>query len=441
MLLAQSSFRSVGIVIFAIIIVGLVVYLFFNLLDSRGEGGAEVELAANRKPYFEDDILETRKLDLSLLSGLFLLSVIGIALPLYWLGEPGRQQGLLENVNELRTEEGAESFEESCSSCHGGGGAGGIAAWAITEAGTGEFIASVDWVAPSLTSVLTRFDEEEVLHTLNFGRNSVMPAWGAPGGGPLTTQQLEILVTYLRSIQRDADAVQASVLDGLIEGARDEMIARDEALSAELFELEFNLARASQSGLSGPIEEAQSALGNFQAETNALFPNDELAAWVEEISDPDHEEYLTYGELLFTNRADSGAYGCARCHTAGWSFDGATDFDLNGDALTTFLDEDGNEVPGYVQGGGWFGPNLGGRTTLSQFPQVNVQEAFISVGSEVGVQYGLAGQGSGQMPGFGARVDTNLVEIDEFGNEVERVWPASLTQDQIAAIVAYERSQ
>lgn len=441
MLLAQSSARSVGIVLFAILIVGLIVYLFFNLLDSRGEGGAEVELAANRKPYFDDDTLETRKLDLSLLSGLFLLSVIGIALPLYWLGEPGRQQGYIENTNDLRTEEGAESFEESCSSCHGGGGAGGIAAWAITEAGTGEFIASVDWVAPSLTSVLTRFDEEEVLHTLNFGRNGVMPAWGAPGGGPLTTQQLDILITYLRSIQRDGDAVQASVLDGLVEGARDEMIARDEALSAELVALEFDLAVATQSGLSGPIEEAQSILGNFQASTIEMFPNDEMAAWVEDMSDPSHEDYLTYGELLFKNRADSGAYGCARCHTAGWSFRGASDFDLNGDALNTIVNEDGTEVPGYVQGGGWFGPNLLNGTTLSQFPQATTQEAFISVGSEVGVQYGLAGQGSGQMPGFGARVDTNLVELDDFGNELERVWPASLTQDQIAAIVAYERSQ
>ena len=441
MLLAQSSFRSVGIVIFAIIIIGLIVYLFFNLLDSRGEGGAEVELAANRKPYFDDDILETRKLDLSLLSGLFLLSVIGIALPLYWLGEPGRQEGLLENTNELRTEEGAESFEESCSSCHGGGGAGGIAAWAITESGTGNFIASVDWIAPSLTSVLTRFDEDEVTHTLNFGRNGVMPAWGAPGGGPLTTQQLEIIVTYLRSIQRDEGAVQAAVFDGLVEGARAEMISRDEALSDELFSLELALTRASQSGIASQIEEAQSALGNFNAETAALFPNDELAAWVEEISDPDNEEYLTYGELLFTNRADSGAYGCARCHTAGWSFEGASDFDLNGDPLTTFVNDDGEEVPGYVQGGGWFGPNLGGGTTISQFPQETTQQTFIAVGSELGVQYGLAGQGSGQMPGFAARIDTNLVEIDEFGNEVERVWPASLTQDQIAAIVAFERSQ
>ena len=440
-LIAQTAVRSVGIVIFAIVIIGFIVYLIFNLLDAKGESGAEIELAANRKPYFDDDILETKKLDLSLLSGLFLLSVIGIALPLYWLGEPGRQSGLLENTNDLRTEDGAESFEESCSSCHGGGGLGGEIAFAITEAGTGNFIASVDWVAPSLTSVLTRFDEDEVLHTLNFGRNGVMPAWGAPGGGPLTTQQLEILITWMRSIQRDGDAVQAAVFDGLIEGARDEMISRDPVLFDELFELERDLQLALQSGVGSNITEARTNLGNFQARTSELFPNEALAAWIEQISNPSDPEYLTYGELLFTNRADSGVYGCARCHTAGWSFEGAFDFDLNGDPLNTIIDEDGNEVPGYVQGGGWFGPNLRGGSTLSQFPLEDSQVGFITIGSELGIQYGVAGQGSGQMPGFGARLDSNLVEVDEFGNELERVWPASLTPEQIVAIVAYERAQ
>ena len=445
MFLAQSAARDVGFVILAIVIIGFIVYLFFNLLDSRGEGGAEIELAANRKPYHDDDILETRKLDQSLLSGLALLSIIGIALPLYWLGEPGRQEGLVENTLELWAEDGAEEFEEACSSCHGGGGAGGVAAFAITESGTGDFIASVDWIAPSLTSVLTRFSEDEVIHTLNFGRNGVMPAWGAPGGGPLTTQQLEILVVYLRTTQRDFDSVQNSVQDGLVEGARLEMVSRDPELSDRLQEARLNVQRATQTGVGSNIEEAQGELGALQAEIGALFPTDALTDWIDEISDPEHPEYLTYGELLFTNRADAGAYGCARCHTAGWSFDGANDINVNGEVLSTVIDEDGNEVPGHQQGGGWFGPNLTNGGTLGQFPTSSTMEAFITTGSELGIQYGNAGQGSGQMPGFGARQDSGLVEevfdptLQEF-IEVSVEWPASLTDDQIAAIVAYERS-
>ena len=445
MFLAQSAVRDVGFVILAIVIIGLVVYLFFNLLDSRGEGGAEVELAANRKPYYNDDLLETKKLDQSLLSGLALLSIIGIALPLYWLGEPGRQEGLVENTLELWAEDGAEEFEEACSSCHGGGGAGGVASFAITEAGTGEFIASVDWVAPSLTSVLTRFDEDEVLHTLNFGRNGVMPAWGAPGGGPLTTQQLEILIVYLRTTQRDFESVQNSVADGLVEGAREEFVSRDPELSARLQDARLGVQRAVQTGVSSAIDEAQGELGAIQAEIGQLFPAEDLEAWLEEASDPDHPEYLVYGELLFTNRADAGAYGCARCHTNGWSFDGANDLDIDGNVLSTTIDDDGNEVPGHVQGGGWFGPNLTNGGTLGQFPLEETQNDFIAVGSELGTLYGQAGQGSGQMPGFGARLDDDLMEevfdptLGEF-IETPVEWPASLTEDQIAAIVAYERS-
>jgi len=445
MILAQSAVRDVGVVIFAIIIVGFLVYLFFNLLDSKGEGGAEIELAANRKPYYDDDILETRKLDQSLLSGLVLLSIIGIALPLYWLGEPGRHEGLVEYQLERWTEIGGEQYEEACSSCHGGGGAGGEASYAITEAGTGAFIASVDWTAPSLTSVLTRFSEEEITHTLNYGRNGVMPAWGAPGGGALTAQQLEVIITYLRSVQKDADAVQAAVQDGLVEAARLEWVSRDPELSVALQEAEFALARASQTGVSSVIEDAQADLSAVQKTIGETYTNEDMAAWVEEISDPAHEEYLTYGKLLFTNGADAGAYGCARCHTAGWSYAGASDLDIDGQPLTTVLDADGNEVPGYIQGGGWFGPNLTGGSTHSQFPLPETMIDFIRRGSEDGIQYGEAGQGSGQMPGFSQRVDADILEEvfdEQLGEviEVEKVWPASLTEAQIAAIVAYERS-
>ena len=445
MILAQSATRSIGIVIFVIIGIGFALYVLFNLLDSKDEAGSELELAANRKPYFSDDVLETKKLDWSLLSGLALLSVIGLALPLYWLGEPGRQEGLVENTIELWTEDGAESYEESCSSCHGGGGAGGIAAYAITDQATGEFVASVDWVAPSLTSVLTRFSEEEIIYTLNFGRNGVMPAWGAPGGGPLTEQQLEILVVYLRSVQKDEDAVQTAVRDGLIEAARLEWAQRDGALGEELRDAEFALARAEQTGIDSLIEEAQAALGAVQKLINDAFPSEMMSDWIDEISDPEHEEYLTYGKLLFTNRADSGAYGCARCHTAGWSYSGAYDLGIDGEPLSTVVNDDGEVVPGYVQGGGWFGPNLTNGSTIAQFPSEEAMVDFIRRGSVDGVRYGTAGQGGGQMPGFSSRVDDDLLEDvfdDDLGEviEVSKRWPASLTDDQIRAIVAYERS-
>lgn len=437
MILAQSATRNVGIVILAIVLLGFLLYVLFNMLDARGEGGSEIELAANRKEYHEDDVLETRILDLNLTASLVLISVIGIALPLYWLGEPGRQEGLVDHSIELWTEDGAEAFEETCSSCHGGGGAGGIAPYALTTT-EGEFIASVDWVAPSLTSVLTRFDEDEVRFILNWGRNGVMPAWGAPGGGPLTVQQIDIIITYLRSIQRDGESVQDAVNEGLIQGARDEFVAQDPALSQRLQEAGNALTAAQQSGVARLIEEAETALSEVEREVGEQFPDGAMAAYVDQLasSTPGSDDYLLYGKLLFTNRADSGAYGCARCHTNGWSYDGANDLDIAGEPLNTLPDG----TPGHVQGGGWFGPNLTAGATVRQFPNENDMVTFIQTGSGVGTRYGVAGQGDGQMPGFGVRVDDDLVEIDEFGEEVSKNWPASLTEEQIRAIVAYERS-
>ena len=44
-------------------------------------------------------------------------------------------------IDAYSTVEGAAG--ESCASCHGGGGAGGIAPYALTEQGSGDFVASV----------------------------------------------------------------------------------------------------------------------------------------------------------------------------------------------------------------------------------------------------------------------------------------------------------
>ena len=91
--LAASTVQAIGIVIAVIAMVGFVVYAAFNVQAGREEVGAELELAANLKPYYDDDDLETKKLDRTLTMGLATLAVIGIGLPAYWLAEPGRQDG------------------------------------------------------------------------------------------------------------------------------------------------------------------------------------------------------------------------------------------------------------------------------------------------------------------------------------------------------------
>jgi hypothetical protein len=136
-----------------------------------------------------------------------------------------------------------------------------------------------------------------------------------------------------------------------------------------------------------------------------------------------------------------GAYACGRCHTQGWSYASSLS-DL--------------EAPGC---GSALGPNLCDGDTVRQFP-VNDNPAkgeskyqshidFITQGSVIGQRYGLQGQGTGRMPGFGQRpAEPGLFWING-GNDR----PAGglsckdpdqlcgmLSQDLIDQIVAYERT-
>ena len=124
-----------------------------------------------------------------------------------------------------------------------------------------------------------------------------------------------------------------------------------------------------------------------------------------------------YGEYLFNNPAGAGAYACARCHTAGSSWN-ANEVLAANPSLQGLVNP---EVPG----GGGFGPSLIGVTT--QFASALDMQVFIANGCEPNYQYGLNGvcEPSGQMPGFGP----NATELEG----------ALLSPEQIAAIVQYER--
>ncbi|MCP4225593.1 MAG: hypothetical protein GY773_19840, partial [Actinomycetia bacterium] len=108
MLLAASTQRTIGLDILAIVLIGFVVYVFFNIKSAKPELGSEIELAANRKPHLSDEELEGRKLDASLGWGMALLLVIGVGLPIYWLGEPGRQEGMVEFNDRVFADRGSE---------------------------------------------------------------------------------------------------------------------------------------------------------------------------------------------------------------------------------------------------------------------------------------------------------------------------------------------
>ncbi len=261
--------KQIGYVIAALLIIGFIVAVAANMRTGRKEVGAEVELAANRKPYYDDEELETKRLDRTLAFGLLLLGVIAVALPLYWLAEPGRQDNAVEHFNEIFIHQGEQTYVEGaqCASCHGPEGTGGAASFTLT-AGNGDFIESVNWQAPALDTVLYRYSREEVKFIITYGRTfSPMAAWGAEGGGPLTSQQIDNVIDYLQSIQLPAEEWQ-------------EMVTQE--LDATC----------------GP-----------DADGNCSLPG---------------AEYKTLGEAIFNMGYSTGFAGgagsCGRCHTGGWSF-------------------------------------------------------------------------------------------------------------------------
>lgn len=365
--------RTIGIVVAVLLIGAFAVAVLVNMRKGRAEVGSELELAPNRKPYMDDDELETKRLDRTLLLGLVTLGVIAITLPLYWLAEPGRQTGAVANFESQFIARGKDIYFNGaqCAGCHGSDGGGGVASYTITNA-QGDFVKTVSWKAPALNTVLYRYTPEEVTFVLEYGRqNTPMPAWGSLGGGPLSDQQLSDVIEYLKSIQLPATEASAAVQKEI-----DQVCAPDAA---------GNCTKADPSAPGGNVPGAPPT-------------------------------YATLGQALFNlgyyDGFSGGAYACARCHTQGWSY---------GDAG--------------VAGGGAMGPNLTNGDELRQFPAEAAQVQFVSAYPPVGVAYGRRGISSGKMGSFGT--NPNSTDPTTAFMAADQVM---LTQKQIAAVVAYERS-
>jgi hypothetical protein len=134
-LVLANAARTVGIVLGVLLLLAFAIAVLFNMRKGRAEVGSEIELAANRKPYLDDDELETKKLDRTLGAGLVILAVIGIAFPLYWLAEPSRQTNAVDEFKDIAIRRGEDIYVNGaqCASCHGPNGVGGVANYTITD--------------------------------------------------------------------------------------------------------------------------------------------------------------------------------------------------------------------------------------------------------------------------------------------------------------------
>lgn len=276
-MLANNT-TSIAYIILLMLVVGFIVYAFSNRKASSSELGSEIELAANRKPYYDDEVLEGKRLERVQFIGLLFLIVSVVGLPLYWILEPSRQAGAQEFSDHRAIGWGKGLFAPTseggfnCAGCHGASGEGGVAAWANTDPKT-NLVTSVNWKAPALNTVLYRFSEEEVRFILVYGRPfSPMSPWGLDGGGPMNAQQINNLIAFITSIQLDRAGCAA--------GDENTKTCDGGTLPAELQD---DITAAAQLTV-------------------------------------DNGTYGSLGEALFNLDMNSGAYSCARCHTTGWSY-------------------------------------------------------------------------------------------------------------------------
>ena len=360
---------AIGWVILVTSLFGWVIYYFANRNAARPELGSEVELAPNRRPYYDDETLEGSRLTRVNLIGVLLLVTMVIGLPVYWVLEPGRQAGAVSLKEETFVKWGSDLFETTanggfnCAGCHGGMKAvGGQAPTAVTDPKTGE-VRAVNWYAPALNTVLYRFSGEEVQFILNYGRTfSPMSAWGTIGGGPMNAQQIQTIIAYLRSIQLPP------------EGCLTEPAFLPVSELTDLTTVALRRRHAARRR-----EDQDREVGNGcrpEAGRRRQVPTVDKAM----------------GEALFNLDINSGAYSCARCHTEGWSY----------------------QSPG-VPGQGAFGWNLTAGSTNSHFPNEQDMIDFIKTGSDIGQRYGKQSQGTGRMPGFrGLLSDEQIKAIVEY---------------------------
>jgi mono/diheme cytochrome c family protein len=323
MTMVALTTTTIGVIGLVVILTGWIVYGLFNVAAGRKEVGSEIELAPNRKPYYDDETLEGPRLERVQLWGVVLLAITVVALPLYWVFEPSRQAGAQEGWDNRFASWGSQLFAPTaeggfnCAGCHGGMQAvGGEAPFTVTDPVTQE-VQAVNWKAPALNTALYRFDESEIRFILVYGRPfSPMSPWGLEGGGPMNSQQIDNLIAYMKSIQIPRE--------NCAEG-EDPLICSD---------------------------------GNLPAQIQAEIQD----AADKAVADGDAD---TVGEALFNLELGSGAYSCARCHTLGWSYDqptvsgqGAFGWNLTGGSVNNHFASE-SELTQFVENGSSFGKLYG----------------------------------------------------------------------------------
>ena len=458
----KSDVRHWLLLLNLIVIVGLIVYLVRTVLSPK-RAAEDAKTPANLTPFLDDEDLEGRRLERVQGWALIFAAVVAIALPVYWLREPGRQHDITHNVDEASIERGAVLFANKsmpeydaagsklCADCHGTKGEGGTTSYRVN----GEPVA---WKVPPLNTEYLRFTEDpacldpsirqpeticEMSDIITYGRaGTPMQGWGVPGGGPLNDQSISDLVAYIESIvltPKESQALAAKQLADAkaqpaaqVESARKTLADDQKALTeaAKDTKKALGIPTATDAELTTACNQITAqveknpkavdaatkkkgiACGTYQAAVKQVADDQKALDWA--IDWAARRANVSDGQLLFE-------LNCARCHTEGWSiFNPIAPPGTPGSVDVLGLSGGGGGT------GGGSGFNLRDGGEVRRFGSdvdggFQHQVDFVSEGSNPHAQYGNGtagtGIGTGRMPGFGQM----------------------LTEDMIKQIVSYER--
>ncbi len=260
----EPSNVGVGAVVLTVLITAFLAWVGYLVLNSRRRAKQVEETPANLSPWLSDDELETTRVTKVLNAAVISAAVLAIVTPLYFLNEPGRQQGAAEKIAEDYIHEGEHWYEFfSCINCHGPGGGGGAAAFVERRSGL-----EVAWPAPSINDVFYRYGEDEVRHWIEFGRaGTPMPANGLEGGGAMTVQEVDQMMAYLRSIQiPQGDALDE--VEGMVEAALQRIENGEATTERLLMEQQARLVDTQEAG------DRFAMVGDFPDEVRFLLAGD-----------------------------------------------------------------------------------------------------------------------------------------------------------------------
>jgi mono/diheme cytochrome c family protein len=459
----------------------LLVYVGRSVLSPK-RAQKEEKTPANLTPFYEDEVLESRRLERVQGWALLFAAIFALALPLYWLREPTRQAQSATYFDKNAADRGEVLFANSastaynaaislqCANCHGQKGVGGVASTTVNGA-------KVNWKVPPLNTEALRFEEDtdclsqsrrqpnticDLSDIITYGRpGTPMQAWGVVGGGPKNDQSISDLVTYIESIQLPAKQSQDATMKALevarsdnpkdscpeymtcpgieLANAKDALdkatadlatkraatakqlnlaAATDEELKAKCTTIKTD-AEAKTTPLTGTALDDAVSCGTYLAAVDLVKTDTANVTWSTEWKR--RRANVTDGQLLFE-------LSCARCHTEGWS---SFDPTVPPPAVNS-VDILGLSGGGGGTGGG-IGFNLRDGGVIRRFGTdadggFAAQVDFVSNGSSPNKPYGNGGIGNGRMPGFGATA-----------TQVAPYLGAMLTTDQIKQIVYYER--